>query len=55
MNGDEYLGRRETSIQVRDSPSVKRRVVDLAVLHPTSKEEGVSCPSNDTQDTTAYC
>ena len=28
-------------------------VVDLAVLHPTSKGEGASCPSNDTQDTTA--
>ena len=26
----------------------------LAVLHPTSKGEGVSCPSNDIQDTTAY-
>ena len=25
-------------------------VVDLAVLHPTSKGEGVSCPSNDIQD-----
>ena len=29
-------------------------VVDLAVLHPKSKGEGVSCPSNDIQDTTAY-
>ena len=26
----------------------------LAVLHLTSKGEGVSCPSNDIQDTTAY-
>ena len=25
-------------------------VVDLAVLHPTSRGEGVSCPSNDIQD-----
>ena len=29
-------------------------VVDLAVLHPTSKGEGVTRPSNDIQDTTAY-
>ena len=26
----------------------------LAVLHLTSKGEGVSCPSNDIHDTTAY-
>ena len=48
-------------LQVRDSPPVKRRssdvplVVDLAVLYPKSKGEGVSCPSNDIQDTTPYC
>ena len=27
---------------------------EAAVLHLTSKGEEVSCPSNDTQDTTAY-
>ena len=53
VNGDEDLDRRKRFSTCTRRSSKVPLVVDLAVLHPTSKGEGMSCPSNDIQDTTA--